>query len=237
MTAKDFIETLSLYKSDKELDKVDRFYKGTDKSTKALGVRFAHIFATAKEFKDMPLSQVVRLMKSSFYEVRMGGVSILDFQARNKKLSADARKMLFDFYIGHHDHIDNWDFVDRAAPHVVGEYLVDKNRDVLYKLAKSKDPWRRRTAIVSTYAFIRRGDVNDTFAIAELLIKDEDDLVNKAVGSWIREAGKKAPKQLISFLNTHAAHMPAVTLRYAVEKLDATKRKHYQSLRRGNQAT
>lgn len=232
MTAKDFIETLSLYKSYKELDKVDRFYKGSDKAMKALGVKFGDVFATAKEFSALPLKEVAKLLKSKFYEVRMGGMSILDFQARNKKLTDAERKTLFDFYVDHHDEIDNWDFVDRAAPHVVGEYLVDRDRAILYKLAKAKDPWRRRTAMVSTHAFIKRGDVTDTFQIAELLVKDEDEYVNKAVGSWVREAGKKSPKRLTAFLDKHAADMPAVTLRYAIEKLDAGKKKHYLALRR-----
>jgi 3-methyladenine DNA glycosylase AlkD len=232
MKAKDFIDTLSLYKSDNEPDKVERYYKGSDKSTKALGVKFGDLFSTAKEFKDLPLEEISQLMRSKFYEVRMGGMSILDFKARNKKLSEADRKGLFDFYIDHHDRIDNWDFVDRAAPHVVGEFLIDKKRDILYKLARSKDPWRRRTAIVSTHAFIKRGEVDDTFAIATLLVRDKHELVNKAVGSWIREAGKKAPRRLIAFLDEHAAFMPAVTLRYAIEKLDAGRRKHYLALRR-----
>lgn len=232
MTAKDFIETLSLYKNGKELDKVDRFYKGSDRSVKAFGVKFGDVFSTAKEFSALPLSEVAKLMKSKYYEVRMGAMSILDFQARNKKLSETQRKALFDFYIDHHDEIDNWDYVDRAAPHVVGEYLIDKNRAMLYKLARSRDPWRRRTSIVSTYAFIKRGEVSDTFRIAELLVDDKDEYVNKAVGSWIREAGKKAPKDLMAFLDKHAAHMPSVTLRYAIEKLDAGRRKHYLGLRR-----
>lgn len=232
MTAKDFIETLSLYKNEKELDKVDRFYKGSDRSVKALGVKFGDVFSTAKEFSALPLSDVAKLMKSKYYEVRMGAMSILDFQARNKKLSETQKRALFDFYIDHHDEIDNWDYVDRAAPHVVGEYLIDKNRAILYKLARSRDPWRRRTSIVSTYAFIKRGEVSDTFRIAELLVDDKDEYVNKAVGSWIREAGKKAPKELMAFLDRHAAHMPSVTLRYAIEKLDAGRRKHYLGLRR-----
>lgn len=232
MTAKDFVETLTLYKNEKELDKVDRYYGGSDRSVKALGVKFGDVFSTAKEFSALPLNEVAKLMKSKYYEVRMGGMSILDFQARRKKITDAEKKILFDFYIDHHDEIDNWDYVDRAAPHVIGEYLIDKNRAILYKLAKASDPWRRRTAIVSTHAFIKRGDVSDTFKIAELLIGDKDEYVNKAVGSWIREAGKKAPKELTSFLDKHAAHMPAVTLRYAIEKLDAGRRKHYLALRR-----
>lgn len=231
MTAKDFIATLSLYKTEKELDKVDRFYRGSDTKMKALGVKFGDIFSTAKEFKALPLKELVKLMQSTYYEVRMGAISVLDFQAREKKLSEMERKALFDFYMEHHDLIDNWDFVDRAAPHVVGEYLADKDRGILYKLAKSKDPWRRRTAMVSTHAFIRRGDVDDTFKIAAMLVNDKHELVNKAVGSWIREAGKKAPKKLMAFLDEHAAHMPAVTLQYAIEKLTATERKRYQALR------
>ena len=232
MNAKDFIATLSLYQTDRELDKVDRFYKGSDKAMKALGVKFGDVFSTAKQFSALPLKELGKLMKSKYYEVKMGAISVLDFQARDKKLSEVERKALFDFYVGHHDLIDNWDFVDRAAPHVVGEYLVDKDRDILYKLVKSKDPWRRRTAMVSTHAFIKRGDVDDTFKIAGLLVNDDHELVNKAVGSWLREAGKKAPKKLVEFLDKHAAHMPAVTLRYAIEKMDAARQKHYLALRK-----
>lgn len=232
MTAKDFIATLTLYKSDEEPDKVKRFYKGQDKATKSFGVRFGDVFSTAKAFKEMPLKEIMKLLKSAYYEMRLGAMSILDFQARDKKLSDSSRKELFDFYITHHDYIDNWDFVDRAAPHVVGEYLVNRDRGILFKLARAKDPWRRRTSIVSTHAFIKRGDVDDTFALADILVHDEDELVKKAVGSWTREAGKKAPKKLLAFLDAHAAHMPAVTLRYATEKLDARKKKYYQSLRK-----
>src|SRR4030095_6064715 len=107
------------------------------------------------------------------------------------------RKALFDLYLRRHDRINNWDLVDRAAVYVVGSYLADKPRDVLYKLARSRKPWERRTAIVSTYYFVRQGDVDDTFRIAEILISDEHDLVQKAVGSWLREAGKKDQKRLL----------------------------------------
>ena len=108
---------------------------------------------------------------------------------------------------------------------------MDKPRDILYELAVSEDPWERRTAIVSTYAFIKKGQLDDTFKIAEILINDEHELINKAVGSWIREAGKKETKSLIAFLDKHAATMPRVTLRYAVEKLDKDKKAHYMNLK------
>ena len=101
----------------------------------------------------MPLDDVEKLLDNPFYEVRMGAVSIMDFQARQKRISDEHRKALFDFYIRRHDRINNWDLVDRAAPHVVGGCLADKPRDVLHQLAKSSNPWERRTAIVSTYFF------------------------------------------------------------------------------------
>jgi 3-methyladenine DNA glycosylase AlkD len=130
-----------------------------------------------------------------------------------------------------HDRINNWDLVDVSAPYVVGGYLFDKPRNVLYKLARSKNMWERRTAIVSTYYFIRQGDVADTFKIAEMLIDDDQDLIHKATGGWIREAGKKEPLRLLRFLDKHAATMPRTALRYAIERLDKKQREHYLRLK------
>jgi 3-methyladenine DNA glycosylase AlkD len=227
MTASDFVKELSKHKSPKELDKVEKFFKGEDGETKALGTSFGTVFKVAKEFMLLPLTEINKLLDSKYYEVRMGAVSIMDFQAREKKTPESRRKELFDLYIGRHDRLNNWDFPDRAAPSVVGSYLKGKPRDILYKLARSKDPWRRRTAIVSTYAFIRDGDVEDTFRIAEILLHDKNELVNKAVGSWIRTAGLKDRKMLLNFLDKHADTMPRVTLRYAIEKLDKRTRDGY----------
>lgn len=196
---------------------------------KILGVSIGKIFPVAKKFVDMPLADVEKLLDSPYYEVRMGAVSIMDFQARDKKITPEQRKALFDLYIRRHDRINNWDLVDRAAPHVVGAYLADKPRKVLYKLARSKNPWERRTAIVSTWYFIRANDVDDTFAIAELLVKDKHELVQKGVGSWLREAGKRDQKQLVSFLEKHGGSMPRTMLRYAVEKLPAAQRAKFLS--------
>jgi 3-methyladenine DNA glycosylase AlkD len=114
----------------------------------------------------------------------------------------------------------------------VGGYLFDKPRKILYKLARSKNPWERRTAIVSTYYFIRQGDVHDTFKLGEILVKDEHDLIHKATGGWLREAGTKDPKKLLNFLDTYAATMPRAMLRYAIEHLDKKKRDYYLSLKK-----
>lgn len=164
---------------------------GHSSDNKIFGVSIGKIFPIAKKFTDMPLGDVEKLLDNRFYEVRMGAVSIMDFQARDKKITPEQRKALFDLYIRRHDRINNWDLVDRAAPYVVGGYLADKPRKILYKLARSRNPWERRTAIVSTYYFIRSGDVDDTFKIAEILANDKHELVRKAVRSWTREARKR----------------------------------------------
>ena len=192
-----------------------------------LGVRMGQVFALAKEFMNMPLDEVETLLESPIHEMRVGAVSIMDFQARSKKTTDQRRKELFNLYIRRHDRINTWDLVDRSAPWVVGSYLMDKPRKVLYKLARSKKMPERRTAIVSTLYFIGKGDVEDAFKLAEMLIRDQDDLIHKAAGWALRFAGDKDRKQLIQFLDTYAATMPRVTLRYAIEKFPESKRKEY----------
>lgn len=200
-------------------------------AAKGPSVAMGEIFALAKTFKDMVPSEIKRLLASPAEGDRTGAVSIMDFQARDKKTSQARRKELFDLYISHHNHINTWSLVDRSAPYVVGGYLFDKPRDILYKLARSKDPNERRTAIVSTYYFIRQNDLADTFNIAEVLVHDKNELVQKAVGGWIREAGKRDPARLLAFLDTYAATMPRVELRYAIEKLPAEQRQYYLGLK------
>jgi 3-methyladenine DNA glycosylase AlkD len=189
------------------------------------------VFALAKKYMDLPLSEIEKLLESEVHEARVGAVSIMDFQARNKKTTAPRRKELFDLYLRRHDRINNWDLVDRSAPYVVGGYLADKPRKVLYRLARSKDVWERRTAIVSTFYFIRQGEVDDAFKIAELLVKDDHDLIHKAAGGWLREAGKKDRSRLLAFLDQHAATMPRTMLRYAIEHLDKKRRDYYLKLK------
>ncbi|WP_420579929.1 DNA alkylation repair protein [Reichenbachiella sp.] len=231
MTAKEYIDKLSEFKSEKELKKVEKFFKGNDGVTKPFGVKFGDVFKTAKDFIEMPLSEINILLDSEYYEIRMGAVSIMDFQAKSKKSTETQKKALFELYLSRHDRLNNWDFVDRGSYNIIGEFLLDKPRDILYELAKSDNIWERRTAIVSTYAFIKKGQLNDTFHIAEILIDDKEELINKAVGSWIREAGKKNTDTLKLFLDKYAETMPRVTLRYAVEKFDQRTKDYYMNLR------
>jgi 3-methyladenine DNA glycosylase AlkD len=189
------------------------------------------IFALAKEFSGMDSAEIEALLEADDHELRVGAVSIMDFQARTRSTSEARRRDLYELYLRRHDRIDTWDLVDRAAPYVVGGYLSDKPRDPLYVLARSSDWWERRSAIVATYFFIRHDDLDDTFAIADILADDPEDLVQKAVGGWVREAGKRDPGRLIEFLDRHASTMPRTALRYAIEHLDPETRHHYMQLR------
>lgn len=231
LTAKAFVAKLRTMRSDKELEKIQRYFKSGDgeygAGDKFIGVPMGKVFSLAKDFMEMELHEVEKLLEDGIHEARAGAVSIMDFQARDKKTSAERRKELFDLYIRRHDRINNWDLVDRSAGYVVGRYLFDKPRKVLYKLAKSKNIWERRTSIVSTSYFLRHGEADDTFAIAEILLHDKEDLIHKAAGGWIREAGKRHKATLLAFLDRYAEIMPRTMLRYAIEKLPRTQRTHF----------
>lgn len=239
ISAKEFVKKLETLRSPEELKKIQRYFKSGEgqyaEGDKFIGVRMGQIFALAKEFMEMPPSEIEKLLESQIHEVRVGAVSIMDWQARDKKAPEARRKELFDLYIKRHDRINNWDLVDRSAPYVVGGHLFDKPRAILYKLARSKNMWERRTAIVSTFYFIRKGEIDDTFKIAELLINDKEDLIHKAVGGWLREAGKKDRQRLSRFLDQYAATMPRTALRYAIERLDKKQREHYMSMKKAGE--
>jgi 3-methyladenine DNA glycosylase AlkD len=236
INATQFIKKLKSYSSPDEVKKIQRYFKSGKgeygEGDKFIGVRMGQLFALAKEFIDMPLKEIEKLLESPIHEVRAGGLSIMGKQARHKKTSAERRKELFDLYIRRHDRVNNWDLVDLGALYVVGIYLADKPRDILYRLARSKNIWERRTAIVGTGQFIRQGDVADTFKIAEMLLKDDEDLIHKATGWMLRSAGGSDRKRLLTFLDKHAATMPRTVLRYSIEKLDKKQREHYMSLKK-----
>ena len=235
INAAQFVKKLKTHRSPGEVEKIQRYFKSGKgeygEGDKFIGVRMGQVFALAKEFIEMPLKEIEKLLESPIHEVRAGALSIMGQQARSKKTSDDRRKELFDLYIRRHDRVNNWDLVDLGALYVVGIYLIDKPRDILYKLARSKNMWERRTAIVGTGQFIRQGDVADTFKIAELLLKDKEDLIHKATGWMLRSAGGADRKMLLRFLDKHAATMPRTLLRYSIEKLDKKQREHYMTLK------
>ncbi len=236
INAEQFIKELKALQSDEELRKHQRYFKfvADDQNSDDyfIGVRMGSIFELAKKHTDMPIEEIEKLMESPIHEVRVGALSIMGQCAKTKKCPEGRLKELYDLYIRRHDRINNWDLVDLAAYYVVGRYLEDKPRDILYKLARSINMWERRTAIVSTAHFIKQGDVNDTFQIAEILVNDKEDLVNKGTGWMLRYAGDKDRAKLLSFLDKYAATMPRVLLRYSIEKFDKKQREHYLGLKK-----
>ena len=230
MTDVDLIDALRAISSVEAREGVAKFFKGDDAGTQIMGVPIGRVFPVAKRFIDLDLGAIERLLEDPHYEVRMAAVSVMDFQARKTRLPADQRKALFDLYLRRHDRINNWDLVDRAAPFVVGEYLVDKDRGVLDQLAQSANPYERRTSIVATYAFIKRGEVADTFRIASVLADDQDVYVQKAIASWTREAGKRDQKALIDFLTHNRDRLRKSTITQASKHLpDAVRKALLQS--------
>lgn len=214
MTAQEYITTLEI---------ISHEYSGA--------IPKRELFSLSKEFQLMPVKEVIKLLRDECYDHRISAVSILDWKARSNKTSLNEKKEIYDAYIDNHKWIDDWGLVDRAAPYVIGGYLYDKPRKPLYNLAKSENAMERRTAIVSTYYFIRKDDLEDTFKIAEILIHDSDEYVQKAVGSWIREAGKRDEARLKEFLDKYADSMPRVTLRYAIEKFNKQTRDYYLAMK------
>jgi len=230
LTAKQFVTRLEVLGSAQAAKAQGQV--ASNKQDLIMGVRMGQIFALAKEFTDTSLSEVEKLLVSPIHKVRVGAVSIMDFQARNKKTIAERRKELFGLYIRRHDRINTWDLVDRSAIWVVGSYLFDKPRKILYKLARSKFMPERRTAIVATLYFIGKKDVDDAFKLAEFMLYDKEDLIHKANGWALRFAGDKDRQQLVKFLNKYAATMPRTTLRYALEHFDKKQRDHYLKMKK-----
>lgn len=230
-TAERFVERLYAYQSDDELKKIQGYFKSGDgqygEGDQFIGVRMGQVFDLAKEFVSMSPLEIEKLMENPIHEARAGAMSIMDKQGRSNKTTPERRQELYNLYIRRHDRVNNWDLVDLAAPHVIGRYLVDKPRDILYTLAKSDDMWERRTAIVATYYFQKQKQVDDTFAIAEILLHDKEDLIHKAVGGWVRNAGTVDKGRLIQFLDQYAAEMPRTMLRYAIEHLEKGQRDAY----------
>lgn len=202
MTAADVVESLDAQRVDGAL-------------------RMRLLFDTAKAHADLPLPEVHLLLDHPAYEPRMAAFCILDFQAR-RRIGVDARRDLYDVYLGRHDRITTWDMVDRAAPRVVGGYLTGRDLAPLHGLARSLDPLRRRTAVTAPLYLVRYGvdaDLGPSLAVAAEVCTDPDPVVHKAVGILLKYAGLRDQAAVQAFLDEHAATMPRPAVRLAVEKL------------------
>jgi 3-methyladenine DNA glycosylase AlkD len=187
-----------------------------DGVTQVIGVRMGTVFDVAKRNAGMPLVEVERLLASGVYELKMVGVSVLDFRARTKEADREA---LYGVWMRNIDFIDTWDYIDRAAPRVIGAYLVDRPRDVLFELASSPNRWHRRTAITAAFWIIRARDLDDPLALCEILADDPEHLVQTNVGVALREIGRVDPAVLGEFLERRGADLSAHARRTALSAL------------------
>lgn len=197
-----------------------------------LGIKVPQTRQVAKKFKDLKLAEIKKLLRSKFHEERLLALLVLVHQYRIATKTDDvaAQKKIFMFYLANKAFINNWDLVDTSAEHIVGSYLRTRDKKTLDRLAKSKILWDRRIAMLSTFHYIRHHEFKDALRIATVLLHDDHDLIQKAVGWMLREIGNRSPTHLIRFLDRHAAQMPRTMLRYAIEKLSAKRRSFYRHL-------
>ncbi len=207
---------------------LQRFFK-TGKGDYAEGDVFAGIKVPvsrkiARQFKDLSLNELSILIKSKIHEERLIALFIL--VDKMKKADEKKKEKIFKFYIKNLRYVNNWDLVDLSAEKIIGEYLFDKERKILFDLAKG-DMWERRIAVISTFNFIKKNDYSTSLKISKLLLKDKHDLIHKAVGWMMREIGKRDINAEEDFLKIHYKNMPRTMLRYAIEKFPEIKRQAY----------
>ena len=194
-----------------------------------LGLTVPQSRVVAKKYHTLSFENIEILLASKYHEERLVALLILvaEFQVGDEK----QKKQIFDFYLAHLDRVNNWDLVDLSADKIVGTYLLGKSTKVLDKLIISKKLWERRVAMVAIFAFIKNGDASVTFRLAEKLLHDKEDLMHKATGWMLREAGKRVSKKgLELFLKKNAMRMPRTMLRYAIERFPEKERKQWLSI-------
>ena len=192
-----------------------------------LGIRVPTIRKLAKEYENLPLKEILLLLKSPYHEVRL--LALILFVNAFARGDETIRKKIYDLYMANTKYINNWDLVDISAPNIVGAYLLTKSRKPLYQLAKSKILWERRIAALATFYFIKNNQFEDSIKIAGILLRDKEDLIHKAVGWMLREVGKQDIDCAESFLQKHCQEMPRTMLRYAIERYTPAKRRRYMN--------
>ena len=227
------VKELQALAKPKHAFELQRFFKTAKgqygEGDRFLGLTVPEVRKIANEYKKLKLAEIEELTSSQFHEMRLCGLIILTLQYKASSTRVEQKK-LFNFYMkqAKAGRINNWDLVDVSAP-IIGAYLIDESDPYpfLEKLAKSKSLWERRLSIIFTFAFIRVGELDLTFDIAERLLKDEHDLIHKATGWMLREAGKRDVRALREFLTSHSKAMPRTMLRYSIEKLPESERKKW----------
>ncbi len=191
-----------------------------------MGITVPQQRSIAKNYKELPLSEIGILLHEPYHECRLTALIILVNRFKKTKNEAD-RKEIVDFYLSNTAFINNWDLVDLSACYILGEYLLDKDRTLIYQLAQSESLWEQRIAVLTTFTFIRNDDFADNLLIAEMLLNHKHDLIHKAIGWMLREVGKRNKSVLVDFLMQYSLQMPRTMLRYAIEKFPEEERLYF----------
>ncbi len=230
--ARRVVESLNKLREPKKAKILTRFFKtGPGEYGEGdvfLGLTVPQQRQIALKFAQLPLGELQQLLKSRVHEHRLVALLILVIQFQ--KSDGEQRERIVSLYLKNTKRINNWDLVDLSAPKILGAWLLDKKRDVLFLLARSENLWEKRISILSTFEFIKNDQCEDTLKIAELLLIDRHDLIHKAVGWMLREIGKRDQRTEEEFLKKHASQMPRTMLRYAIEKFDEKTRRFYLGL-------
>lgn len=245
MTYQNLVKDLEKLKNPAKAEIFKRFFK-TGKGEYGegdvfFGLTVPQTRAVVKKYLQLPFIEIQKLLNNKVHECRWVASMILCEKYNKTKKNVILSKAkdpsrnrtvdeIADFYLKNAGKFNNWDLVDSTAPNILGDYLFDKNKAVLFKFAKSKNLWERRISIMSTFGFIRKNQFNDALKIAEILLNDEHDLIHKAVGWMLREIGKRDLKAEEKFLQKHYQKMPRTMLRYAIEKFPESKRKFFLTL-------
>ncbi len=192
---------------------------------KFVGIRVPVLRKIGKQFRELDLEDLQSLLNSKIHEERL--ISLLILVDKYNKADEKAKDIIYRFYKKNRKKINNWDLVDLSAPKIIGIHLLNRDKQILYKYAHSKNLWERRISIISTYSFIKNNDFNTTLEISGILLNDEHDLIHKAVGWMLREVGKQDLETLEKFLKPRYNKMPRTMLRYSIEKFPEKKRKKY----------
>lgn len=229
MTSQEISARFRKLANPKDAANLQRFFKTGPgeygEGDRFLGVRVPVIRQTAKQHRGTSITQCLRLLRSPFHEERLLALFLLiDAFSRGDEA---VKKNVYSLYMANTRFINNWDLVDLSAHHIVGARLRERSRAPLLKLARSKDLWERRIAILATFHYINRNDFDDALRIAEILRDDDEDLIHKAVGWMLREVGKRDQRVEEAFLKEHYRGMPRTMLRYAIERFPERKRRQY----------
>ncbi len=192
-----------------------------------LGIRVPVTRSLVPKYKDLPLDELEKLLHSKYHEARLLALFIMVKQFNRKR--PDLKEAIYTLYSKNTKYVNNWDLVDSSAHYIAGVWLLDKDRKILYDLAKSDDLWKRRIGMMSTFRFIKQGQFDDALAIAEILLNDTEDLIHKAAGWMLREIGNRDGEVERNFLKPRYQSMPRTMLRYAIEKFPEAERKKYLS--------